>query len=438
MNTSTRNGTPPPLPAGGKRDQPTPILLADYLETTFIPAVTRSKVYLTAMRRAVHLFGEFAGDRFIGQIDGDMLRAFAQYLCVDGYLQRSASDYQLRIALLVRHYSEGSVSDLRTRPKINLPDLDWNDKTLLRVVFEDRYRPERISTRSDQTRKHYRLALENLDAFLGWSACLADLTDQNVAGMMAWLVETGRSPRTANNRRDYLLTFWRWCARKKLVDEWPDVDPLKIPDTMPSTWSREQLTQLLYACANQTGRIGGVEASFWWVAMHLFLWDSGERTGALLKLEWQHFDATSSTMYVPGDVRKTGKQALYDLKPKTVAAFEAIRPPERRLIFEMPFCLGSFYNRYTKLLKLAGLTHGRHDKPQKMRRSFASHLEAAGGNATEALQHSNRSMTVNSYLDQRVVKRESPNKLLFDIEANGNGKPAGDGEESGNGKGASE
>ena len=59
-----------------------------------------------------------------------------------------------------------------------------------------------------------------------------------------------------------------------------------------------------------------------------------------------------------------------------------------------------------------------------MRRTFASHLEAAGGNATDALQHSSRAVTEKSYLDLRVVKREAPNKLLFDIETE-SGEPNG-------------
>ena len=38
---------------------------------------------------------------------------------------------------------------------------------------------------------------------------------------------------------------------------------------------------------------------------------------------------------------------------------------------------------------------------QKVRRSFATHLEVAGGNATEALLHSLRSITENRYFDGR-------------------------------------
>jgi hypothetical protein len=42
-----------------------------------------------------------------------------------------------------------------------------------------------------------------------------------------------------------------------------------------------------------------------------------------------------------------------------------------------------------------------------MRRSFASHLHAAGGDATKALHHSTRSVTINHYIDPRIAGTEA-------------------------------
>ena len=50
-----------------------------------------------------------------------------------------------------------------------------------------------------------------------------------------------------------------------------------------------------------------------------------------------------------------------------------------------------------------------------MRRSFATHLEAAGGNATQALHHSARSLTERSYLDPVLIDTTTPNELLFSL-----------------------
>ena len=452
-----------------------PKTLVDYFETDFTEASTgQPGQYLTDHRYAVQHFRDALGPGIlIGDVDQDVLDLFVQALVEKGYPNKTIRLYRKRVGDIVLHYEGLRFRELRAEQDLRLQELreeqelkvrelrkeqesrveelygkqngemrskesklaefECTDESLLWVVNKNRFLPERLAFKSESTKTHYRLALENLDTFLGRPARVVDLTDQNVVGMMAWLVDTGRSIRTANNRRDYLLAFWRWCARKRLVEEFPDVDPLEEPDVMPTSWSKEQLGKLLDACSRQTGEIASVKASDWWIAIHRVWWDTAERTGATFKMEWQHFDSKAGTLYLPGDVRKANKKALYNLKPQTVAAIEAIRAPERKLIFEFKssFCLGTFYNRYTRLLKDAGLPHGRRDKPQKMRRSFASHLEAAGGNATEALQHSSRAVTCNSYLDERIVKTEAPNLLLFDVvpsngdgEQNGNGKPS--------------
>jgi integrase len=72
-------------------------------------------------------------------------------------------------------------------------------------------------------------------------------------------------------------------------------------------------------------------------------------------------------------------------------------------VFALPWARGhksgTFYRRYTMLLERAGLPTGRRWKPQCLRRTFATFLEAAGGDATEALDHSSRRVTKQSYLD---------------------------------------
>ena len=176
-----------------------------------------------------------------------------------------------------------------------------------------------------------------------------------------------------------------------------------------------QLERLLRACGEQEGKIAGVSASTWWTALHGVFWDSGERTGAVLQLRLEDYDPATGEVFVPAENRKIPVDRLYVLTDPTRAELAKMLTPERDLLFAFPWCLGTFYNHYTKLLKSAGLPSTRQDKPQKMRRSFASHLEAAGGNATEALQHSSRRVTERSYIDPSIVKKPAPNRLLFRI-----------------------
>jgi hypothetical protein len=65
------------------------------------------------------------------------------------------------------------------------------------------------------------------------------------------------------------------------------------------------------------------------------------------------------------------------------------------------------------LLKFAGLPYEPHKSGlQKLRRSFATLIEAGGGDATAALMHTARKVTEQSYLDTRLIARPSPNLLL--------------------------
>ena len=77
-----------------------------------------------------------------------------------------------------------------------------------------------------------------------------------------------------------------------------------------------------------------------------------------------------------------------------------------------------YHRNYKRLLKQAGLPYVPWKSGnQKVRRSFASHLEAQGGDATEALAHSERGLTKKSYLDPKIVGTKPTNELLFSLDA---------------------
>jgi integrase len=235
---------------------------------------------------------------------------------------------------------------------------------------------------------------------------------------LAWYekLPTVTSPQTVNGIRDYLCAFWNWCARKRIVEQFPDVDALPQPPVDTRAWTLGELDRLFQACQPEA-QVAKIPGWLWWTALHLFFWDTGERTGATLAAQWADYDQQAGRLFIAGALRKAGKPATYTLKEPTREKLRLMREldPAATLVFEMSFTLATFYNRYERILKRAGLPTGRRNKPQKMRRSFASHLEAAGGNATEALQHSARSVTEKSYLDPRLIQKPPPNLLLPDV-----------------------
>jgi integrase len=199
---------------------------------------------------------------------------------------------------------------------------------------------------------------------------------------------------------------------------------LPVPRKTPLAWSRDELEKLLTACGSQVGFVGHVPASWWWVSLHLALWDTGERIGALIQCRWEWLN--EGWLVMPAEVRK-GKVAdmTYHLSAETLEAIETIRRPHRDLIWEWPFAPTYLWYAYRKIRKRAGMAADRRSSFHRMRRSVASHYEAAGGNATELLGHSDRKLTKASYLDPRYARQPQAQDRLFRLNPHNREPPPG-------------
>lgn len=280
---------------------------------------------------------------------------------------------------------------------------------LLLDLFDRYYRPRKLLGRSKSTAYQYGIQIRHFGRFLGRSPTTADLDDDVLAAFLQWFVDgvdrgnRPRSPDTANKARSHLLALWRFANATGRVATGPTIEELPCPEKPPVAWTQDELATLLAACAAQRGWIGQIQAADFWLSMHHWWLSGGERTSATLSVRWQWVDLRNAVVAVPGSVRKAAKTLTYSISPKCVELLRKIKDPARELVWPWPWCRDTFYHRYQKLVASAGLpTEGA--GPQKMRRSFASHLTAAGGDATQALRHSNRSVTLKSYIDPRIVR----------------------------------
>jgi integrase len=154
-----------------------------------------------------------------------------------------------------------------------------------------------------------------------------------------------------------------------------------------------------------------VDGQLWWSALFSCLWDTGERIAAMMDLRWDGVDLEGLTVFLPAEVRKGGHtDRIYPIAEETAQLLHRL-PREYRPFF-WPYDNGTLYNRLTKMLMKGGLPADRRSKFHRIRRSTASHYEAAGGNATELLGHTSRTVT-RGYLDPRIVKTASAVDLLF-------------------------
>ncbi len=92
--------------------------------------------------------------------------------------------------------------------------------------------------------------------------------------------------------------------------------------------------------------------------------------------------------------------------------YETMRGHRSQTVFFWPYCPAYVFKRFGELLEDAGLPNTRRNKLHKIRRTAASNFEAAGGNATDLLDHDSRKTTKKSYLDPKVIKSIQPADIM--------------------------
>jgi hypothetical protein len=264
-----------------------------------------------------------------------------------------------------------------------------------------------IRIRSEMTRDHYRRSIREFSNLLGRPATLLDLIDDNMALMQRDALDRGYREVTANQQTKSLRALWNWCAKRRLVEQFPTFYDLIEPELDPICWSQEELHLLFTGCARQTGWIGPHHASTWWLAIHWWWFATAERTEATMLLRRDMIDMSTRIARVPAAIRKGGrKNQIYKLPERLCELLDVMFRTETRtgLVFEHQWKdWRSIYHRYRDLLKDCGLKHVRcKTGPKKMRITVLTLIESAGGDASAFARHSNKGVTEH-YLDRAVI-----------------------------------
>lgn len=260
------------------------------------------------------------------------------------------------------------------------------------------------------TLRLHRVGIASLGRTVGEVPTTEHLTDATLARHAAKRIAEGRSRATCNAEMCKLLALWRFAAKRRYVEAWPTVRAPKMPERVPMAWTRAELDRV-FAAANLAAPVGDVPGHFWWRALFGVLWNTGERINAAMQLQWSGVDLDGLTLFMPAESRKGAtRDKLYAMDRQTADALD--RLPRDRPPFYWPYSAGTLWNRFGRMLALAGLPHDRRSKFHRIRRSFASHLAAAGGDATAALDHSSPAVT-RHYLDPRIATGPRPVDLLF-------------------------
>lgn len=225
----------------------------------------------------------------------------------------------------------------------------------------------------------------------------------------------GWAAKTANRKRGDILTLWRFAAGRSLADP-PDESRIirfKEPERAPEAWPLDELQKFLAACDS----FEPTRPTPGWTGRHdravaLVMYYTAYRFTACFKLRRQDL-RDDGAILARAETQKTICDEVRWLGPDAVAAVKAITSVDSELLFAWPYQKEAYWRRWKRILRHAGLSATRRDGPQKMRRSSASHLEAAcPGAAQRHLGHKTAGLAYKHYVDPRIAPAQNAARIL--------------------------
>ena len=280
-------------------------------------------------------------------------------------------------------------------------------------LLEKRYAP--LHNLSDKTQTLYRYSIGRLEDFIAAEegtrrqAVLSDLNDITVAQFLRWRAKTphrGRIPSHGSVLKDrvQLAAMATYAARKRLIAEFLELPRMRPVERIPRGYTHADVEKIVRAARHRRGNVGPVPSAWFWMTICWSAWITAERLTALLSLRWGDVDLTRRTLTFRAEHRKGHTRDIQRCVTQQLAdALAMTRRADTELVW--PWVQhrekGSIFESLRILTKTAGVTfRGFHG----FRKSSASYLKAAGGDATDHLDHDRPSTTKRSYLDPDIVQ----------------------------------
>lgn len=256
----------------------------------------------------------------------------------------------------------------------------------------------------------FRLSLTRYGEHLGHEPELEDLDPVRV---QAWLGarRSQVSAATARKDRTHVVALWGHAARRRLVDQFPTLPPLRAPQRIPRAYRVQDVSAILRLAMHLHGTVDGLPACWWWSCLIRLGWESAERIGAVLQLRWDDVSLDERWVIFRGEHRKGSTRDIRrDISAELAGWMRHIERKPADLVFPWPRQKTSLWYEFRKICSIAGVVNrGFHG----LRKSAASYVAAAGGDATQLLDHSNPKLAKDHYLDESIVRpRQSAIDLL--------------------------
>lgn len=291
----------------------------------------------------------------------------------------------------------------------------------LKARFESDYIPQRIPDASPLTLKAYNITFNFFDDFLGRPARLSDLNNKTVASFQRHrLTQVGKA--TVKRDIDNLKAVWNYFCREGKIAKFPNLKPLCVATPTPVALTEEQIHLVWQSIQAETRPVVikctplvEVAAPIWWSPIFLACWDTGERFSPVFEIKERDVDLDNLWLRFPAGDRKGQRED--NIKPISQDTAEAVekllslysRRHYNTRVFRWALNKGIVWSRMGDIMRRAGLPDTREFKFHCIRKSTASHIRAAGGDAQQLLGHSDGRTTEKHYIDPRIAHDDRSN-----------------------------
>lgn len=276
----------------------------------------------------------------------------------------------------------------------------------------ERYLTTNLRIRSPETSRLLVISVKHLATFLGRPPELSDFSDDVIAGYVQHRRALGRAESTIERETAKLFTLWTYAARLGLAP-WPTLILPRAKKQLPVAFTQQEVRALFRAAVRYERPIAGVPGNIYMPALLAITFDTAERIRAVWDLE--RGDVNPRSRWVTYRCRKGSREDITRQFRRSTAFY--IRRLFKESDAKRPFApvhRTTLYYHLDRLLEAAGLPCDRRHKFHCLRRSHASHLHAAGGDATGSLGHSSDQITRVYYLDPKITGAGNFARRLFD------------------------
>lgn len=281
----------------------------------------------------------------------------------------------------------------------------------LRDYWDDTYMPCQLVGCSSRTIQAHKTALR---LWGRWPdrVPIAEITSRHLARYSAWLLP-GRSAASVNSYIRPILAILNYAARDGDIPKAPTYRKLREPIRSPLAFTKGEFVAVLRVAESLDGTIAGIRACLWWPSFLCAGFETGLRIQAELSIASRDVLLDQRGFFCQAEPQKDKEAAWFPLSPGTMDRIRAIFDSRRERLWPADRNVDTLRARLRQMMADAKIyaPMGACSVFHRLRKSTASYIAAAGGNAQLKMGHSSPS-TTKHYLDSRIVRPSHGNDLV--------------------------